>query len=51
MLLSDVRRRLRYEMTYVDLTEKIDLDVQREFERVQAAIGVLRKLDIWGCGR
>jgi hypothetical protein len=33
------------------LPEKIYLDAQREFEPVQAAIGVLGKLDIWGCGR
>jgi len=51
MLLSDVRRRLHYEMTYVDLPEKIYLDVQREFEQVQAAIVILGKLDIWGCSR
>jgi hypothetical protein len=38
-------------MKDIDLPEKIYLDVQREFEQVQAAIGVLGKLDIWGCGR
>ena len=51
MLFSDVRRRLHYEMKYVDLPQKIYLDAQREFEQVQAAIDVLGKLDIWGCGR
>ena len=51
MLLSDVRRRLHYEMKYIDLPQNIYLDAQREFEQVQAAIGVLGKLDIWGCGR
>jgi hypothetical protein len=51
MLLSDVRRRLHYEMKYVDLPQRIYLDAQREFERVQEAIDVLGKLDIWGCGR
>jgi hypothetical protein len=51
MLLSDIRRRLHYEMKYVDLPQKIYLDAQREFERVQEAIDVLGKLDIWGCGR
>jgi hypothetical protein len=51
MLLSDVRRRLHYEIKHVDLPEKVYLDVEREFEQVQAAIGVLGKLDIWGCGR
>jgi hypothetical protein len=51
MLLSDVRRRLHYEMKDVDLPKKIYLDAQREFEQVQAAIGALGKLDIWGCGR
>jgi hypothetical protein len=50
-LLSDVRRRLHYEMKYVDLPQRIYLDAQREFEQVQAAIDVLGKLDIWGCGR
>ena len=47
MLLSDVRRRLHYEMKYVDLPEKIYLDAQQEFEQVQAAVDVLGKLDIW----
>jgi hypothetical protein len=51
MLLSDVRRRLDYEMKYVDLPQRIYLDAQREFEQVQEAIDVLGKLDIWGCGR
>ena len=51
MLLSDVRRRLHYEIKYVDLPEKIYIDARRDFEQVQAAIGVLGKLDIWGCGR
>jgi hypothetical protein len=51
MLLSDVRRRLHYEMKYVDLPQRIYLEAQREFERVQEAIDVLGKLDIWGCGR
>jgi hypothetical protein len=51
MLLSDVRRRLHYEMKYVDLHQEISLDAQREFDRVQEAIDVLGKLDIWGCGR
>ena len=48
MLLSDVRRRLHYEIKHVDLPEKVYLDVEREFEQVQAAIGVLGKLDFWG---
>jgi hypothetical protein len=51
MLLSDVRRRLHYEMKYVDLPQRIYLEAQREYERVQEAIDVLGKLDIWGCGR
>ena len=51
VLLGDVRRRLHYGMKYVDLPEKVYLDVQREFEQVQAAIEVLGKLDFWGCGR
>jgi hypothetical protein len=51
MLLGDVRRRLHYEMKDVDLPKNIYLDVQREFEQVQAAIDALGKLDIWGCGR
>ena len=51
MLLSDVRRRLHYEMKDVDLPEKIYVDAQREFEQVQAAIDALGKLDIWRCGR
>lgn len=51
MLLSDVRRRLHYEMKDVDLPQKIYLDAQREFEQVRAAIGALGKLDFWGCGR
>ena len=51
MLLSDVRRRLHNEIKYVDLPRKIYLDAQQEFEQVQAAIDVLGKLDIWGCGR
>jgi hypothetical protein len=51
MLLSDVRRRLYYEMKYADLPEKVYLDLQRKLEQVQAAIGVLGKLDFWGCGR
>ena len=51
ILSSDVRRRLHYEIKHVDLPEKIYLDVEREFEQVQAAIDVLGKLDIWGCGR
>jgi hypothetical protein len=51
MLLSDVRRRLHYEIKDVDLPGKVCLDVEREFEQVQAAIGVLGKLDFWGCGR
>jgi len=38
-------------MKYVDLPEKVYLDVQQEFEQVQAAIEVLGKLDFWGCGR
>ena len=50
MLLGDVRRRLHYGVNYVDLPEKVYLDVQREFEQVQAAIEVLGKLDFWGCG-
>ena len=48
MLLSDIRHRLHYEIKHVDLPEKIYLDVEREFEQVQAAIGVLGKLDFWG---
>jgi hypothetical protein len=48
MLLSDVRRRVHYEMKYVDLPQRIYLEAQREFERVQEAIDVLGKLDIWG---
>ena len=51
MLLGDIRRRLHYGMNYIDLPEKVYLDVQREFEQVQAAIEVLGKLDFWGCGR
>jgi hypothetical protein len=51
MLLSDVRRRLHYEMKYVDLPHRIFLDAQREFDRIQEAIDVLGKLDIWACGR
>jgi hypothetical protein len=51
MLLSNVRRRLHYEMKDVDLPNKIYLDARREFEQVQAAIDALGKLDIWGCGR
>ena len=51
MLLSDIRRRLHNDMKYVDLPPRIYLDAQREFEQVQAAIDVLGKLDIWGCGR
>ena len=51
MLLGDVRRRLHCGMNYVDLPEKVYLDVQREFEQVEAAIEVLGKLDFWGCGR
>ena len=51
VLLGDVRRRLHYGMKYVDLPEKVYLDVQQEFEQVQAAIEVLGKLDFWGCGR
>jgi hypothetical protein len=51
ILLGDVRRRLHYGMNYVELSEKVDLDVQREFEQVQAAIEVLGKMDFWGCGR
>jgi hypothetical protein len=51
MLLSDVRRRLHYEMNDVDLPQRIYIDAQREFERVQEAIDVLGRLDIWGCGR
>ena len=51
MLLGDVRRRLHYEMKYVDLPENVYLDLQRQFEQVQAAIGVLGKLDFWGGGR
>ena len=51
MLLSDVGRRLHYEMKDVDLPKKNYLDAQREFEQVQAAIDALGKLDIWGCGR
>jgi hypothetical protein len=38
-------------MKYVDLSQRIYLEAQREFERVQEAIDVLGKLDIWGCGR
>jgi hypothetical protein len=38
MLLSDVRRRLHYEMKDVDLAKKIYLDAQREFKQVQASI-------------
>jgi hypothetical protein len=38
-------------MKDVDLLKKIYRDAQREFEHLQAAIGVLGKLDIWGCGR
>jgi hypothetical protein len=38
-------------MKYVDHPPRIYLDAQREFEQVQAAIDVLGKLDIWGCGR
>ena len=45
MLLGDVRRRLHYGMNYVGLPEKVYLDVQREFDKVQAAIEVLSKLD------
>ena len=48
MLLSDVRRRLHYEIKYVDLPQKIYLDAQREFEQVQAAIDALGKLEFWG---
>ena len=51
MLLSDVRRRLHYEMKYVDLPQKVYLDAQREFEQIQAAIDALGKLEFWGCGR
>jgi hypothetical protein len=51
MLLDDVRRRLYYEMKYVDLPQRVYLEAQREFEQVQEAIDVLGKLDIWGCGR
>ena len=45
VLLGDVRRRLHDGMKYVDLPEKVYLDVQREFDQVQAAIEVLSKLD------
>jgi hypothetical protein len=38
MLLSDVRRRLHYEMKDVDLPKKIYRDAQREFEHVQAEL-------------
>src|ERR1700738_4139286 len=48
MLLGDVRRRLHYGMNYVYLSEKVYLDVQREFEQVQAAIEVLGQLVFWG---
>ena len=50
MLLGDVRRRLHYGVNYVDLPEKVYLDVQREFDQ-EAAIEVLGKLNFWGCGR
>jgi hypothetical protein len=45
VLLGDVRRRLHYGTNYVDLPEKVYLDVQREFEQVQAAIEVSSELD------
>jgi hypothetical protein len=48
MLLSDVRRRLHYEMKYINLPERVYLDAEREFEQVHAAIGVLGKHCIFG---
>jgi hypothetical protein len=51
MFLGDLRRRLHCGMHYVDLPEEVYLDVQREFEQVEAAIEVLAELDFWGCGR